>query len=752
MSVAEARYRIQTLKRRYLLLRALEIILYASAGFLLVFALTGLFTSSLIWKLSLSSFAVLIIVTQQVLHYKIFSLSHIVFIQYLNRHYPQLEESADLFMQAETAMNPLQQLQLEKTLNNFNSLYPKIKLPNSLAKSLVVLVVGVLFYFGLTAFLPKPILTTEVAGSSPLEQINGRKKPKAVTIKKLSIEVSPPAYTAIKNSTAESPHLLIPEGSVVNWTANFSDEIIQAKILFSGKDSIVMKKMDANSYSTTRVTNESGFYQIQWQYDNDTITSDYYKIELIKDQVPKVTIDNLNQFTRFSFSDNLTVLVKSTLRDDYGLADASIIATVSKGSGESVKFREERLRFERPKKISGKNVAAEITLNLNKLGMEPGDELYFYVEAMDNKKPTPNYNRTETFFIALQDTAKVDYVEDEGLGVDLMPEYFRSQRQIIFDSEKLLRERKRMTKQQFNSTSNELGYDQKVLRLRYGQFLGEEFEGQIGKAEVDDHEDESTEEIIEKFSHTHDKENEHNLVAEKKPSVIEHAHNDPNAKEDPLAAFAHNHDDGEVATFFVQSVRAKLKAALTVMWDAELHLRLFDPEKSLPYQYTALKLLKEISNDSRIYVHRTGFDPPPLKEEKRLTGDLSEVQTSTGKRMVEENDSYQNIRKALTLTEQMVGANRIETSATEQQIFYKAGQELAQIVLEQPNYLEGLTSLKSLVDGEGEAKEQRAILLKVRSVLWRVLPQQPSSPTKKQLTTHSLDQQFLQSLETLRNE
>jgi hypothetical protein len=104
---------------------------------------------------------------------------------------------------------------------------------------------------------------------------------------------------------------------------------------------------------------------------------------------------------------------------------------------------------------------------------------------------------------------------------------------------------------------------------------------------------------------------------------------DPNAKDDPLATFAHNHDDGEVATFFVQSVRAKLKAALTVMWDAELHLRLFDPEKSLPYQYTALKLLKEISNDSRIYVHRTGFDPPPLKEEKRLTADLSEVQTST---------------------------------------------------------------------------------------------------------------------------
>jgi hypothetical protein len=137
---------------------------------------------------------------------------------------------------------------------------------------------------------------------------------------------------------------LIPEGSRINWTASFSEEITMAKILFSGKDSVVMKKIDDSSYSASIAANESGFYQIQWLHNNETMTSDYYKIELIKDQVPKVTIDNLNQFTRLSFSDKLTVPVKSTLRDDYGLTDASIIATVSKGSGESVKFREERLR------------------------------------------------------------------------------------------------------------------------------------------------------------------------------------------------------------------------------------------------------------------------------------------------------------------------------------------------------------------------------------------------------------------------
>lgn len=752
MSVAEARYRIQNLKRRYLLLRSAEIVLCACAGFLFAFALIGLFSSAAGWRLAISIGTGLVVFFRQVFHYRLPTLSHTAFTQYLNRHYPQLEESADLFMLADAELNSLQQLQRERTLSRFNSLYPQIKMPHSLVRSSVIFVVGVLFYIGLTAFVPKTLMNPGSGSNSPLELIIGNQDPKAVVIEELGIEITPPAYTTIKKSKAESPHLIIPEGSKVSWVADFSDEVIRAKIIFSGKDSVTLKKTGAHLYSTSHIVNERGFYQVQWEHNKGISISEYYKIELIKDQAPKVTIDNINQFTRLPFSDKLVVPVKSTLRDDYGLADASIVATVSKGSGESVKFREERLRFDKPQKISGKHVVGEIVLNLNKLGMEPGDELYFYVEATDNKTPSPNYNRTETFFIALQDTTKVEFMEDEGLGVDLMPEYFRSQRQIIIDTEKLLRERKEMTKQQFNATSNELGYDQKVLRLRYGQFLGEEFEDQIGHVEPESQEEESTESIIEKFGHAHDKENEHNLVAEKKPTPPAHAHDDPKDKEDPLAAFAHNHDDGEVATFFVQSVRAKLKAALTVMWDAELHLRLFDPEKSLPYQYTALKLLKEISNDSRIYVHRTGFDPPPLKEEKRLSGDLSEVQTSTGKGTANQDDSFQSIRMALALTERMIGSNTVLISDADRQTFYKAGQELAQIVLEQPNYLEGLTLLKTLLDGEGEEKQRKEILLKIRSLLWSVLPHQINGPAQKPLTTHLLDQHFLQSLETLRNE
>lgn len=756
MSLTEARYRIDSLKRRYLLLRAAEIAFLAIAAGLLLFSITSLLGAGTFLSYAISAAGAGAVVVIQVMRYKLIGLTPAVFTVYLNQRYPQLQESADLFLKEEASMSALQQLQQQRTLDQFDKLYPEIKLPHALVRSVVVCVLAVAVHLLLSAFSVST--SGETTSVEAMRNLGEREEKSTPFIKQLEVTITPPAYTGIRPSRASNPHLSFPEGSVITWRATFSAPVDKSVLVLGGKDSVVLKEQGKETAHMTLPVAESGFYQLQWKAGEKTASSDFYKMEVIKDQAPRITIDNLNQFTRLSLTDNLSVKVKSTLADDYGLSEAQVIATVSKGSGESVKFREEKLLFERPGKIEGKKIQGELTLNLKKLGLEPGDELYFYVEASDNRQPVKNKNRTETFFIALQDTATVASVEDEGLGVDLMPEYFRSQRQIIIDTEKLLRDRKKMTKQQFNATSNELGYDQKVLRLRYGQFMGEEFEDQIGKVETaeENGEEEKPEDLAKKFGHAHDKENEHNLVAEKKPGAPSHDHEnekkDENGQENILEAFAHNHDDGEVATFFIQSVRAKLRAALTVMWDAELHLRLYDPEKSLPYQYTALKLLKEISNDSRIYVHRTGFDPPPLKEEKRLSGDLHEINTSTGKLAQTEQEQFPVIRQALLKTEQLLTSNQRMPEA-DHILFYQAGQELAAVAMQQPGkYLEGLSLLKKLADGKLEREEQQIALRKIRKMLWQVLPSQPVSPGKNPVTLHELDRQFLQSYEAVNHE
>jgi hypothetical protein len=747
MSETRVNHSIQVLKRRYQLYRLAESALFAVATGLLLTTILHFSSDNLTLKISLISASVLISFITRVLLLKLFSLKDEQFTSYLNKQYLQLEHSADLLLKNPDSLHGLAQLQAQKITERFHQLFPKIKLPNLLPQSAGSVVIALLLYVALTSFVSvnpatsgKPNLASQIA-ASPTE---------AARIQSLFIQVTPPAYTRLTSSDATQPELKVPEGSKVSWKLKFSSEISSSQLIISGKDSVQFSQ-SSDGYQVSYQIHESGFYQIQWKQNEKVTRSDFYRIEIITDQPPKITIDNLNQFTKLALRDKLSLTIQSTLTDDYGLSHSIIVATVSKGSGESVKFREEKLAFDQP--ISGKQLKASRQIDLLKMGMEPGDELYFYVEATDNKTPSPNYNRTETFFIALQDTTQQTVVEDEGLGVDLMPDYFRSQRQIIIDTEKLLKEKKKISLPQFKSTSNELGYDQKVLRLRYGQFLGEEFEDQIGKVEDHSEEEEDHENVVAKFGHTHDKENEHNLVAEKKEESHGHDHKGSDSKaesENPLEAFAHNHDDGEQATFFVQSVRAKLKAALTVMWDAELYLRLYQPEKSLPYQYTALRLLKEISNDSRIYVHRTGFDPPPLKEEKRLTADLSEVRNSTRDNSTITTIAFPQIRKALVMIESWQQKNKHVLSVADKKQLQLAGQELARLVMEQPGqYLEGLSMLKRLEESNMNPTELKSQLTALQNLFWKVLPRSTDAASQPAQSLHSLDQVFLKKVKEL---
>jgi len=467
-----------------------------------------------------------------------------------------------------------------------------------------------------------------------------------------------------------------------------------------------------------------------------------------------VAIKDLPQFTRLKWGDKNAIEVNSTLHDDYGLTEGHVIATVSKGSGESVKFREEKIPFSTPSKVGGTSVNGSLTLDFRKLGMDPGDEVYFYVEAFDNKQPNAQRNRTDTYFVALQDTAQQEMVMDEGLGVDLMPDYFRSQRQLIIDTEKLLADQKakKVTKHQFNFTSNELGYDQKVLRLRYGQFLGEEFETSIGQTAAEEAQEEQdkkdADDILKKYSHQHDTENEHNLVADKKDNGKE-----KDKDEDPLAAYRHDHDNEETATFFTMSIKAKLRAALSMMWDSELKLRMYQPKESLPTQYQILKLLKEISQDSRIYVHRMGFDPPPLKEEKRLTGSLEEVKPATIENETTTGHQYPAIRSALSDISNALLTHVVTLDDRQRNNLHAAGDELASLALKSPgDYLQALSDLKFVAEQKSDSTDIRSKLEEIQRVFWTILPNEAPSPTQRGSGAHALDVKFLQEIKAKAND
>ncbi len=725
------------IKIRFVLARFLEVLLFAIGLGLLVYGASVFTGFSQTVRVISSVVAGILFLIGEVWIKNLFRIDRKSIVQYVSLHYPELEFSTDLLIIDDSKLNRLERLQKERTKITFENIVKSIRVPYSFMRPLFVVLIG-----GLAAFLLSGIERKTVDQKSTSSIVTDRKADKLPpALKDFEVTITAPAYMQVKRTTQQEPGLQIQEGSNVRWTFNFSDSVKAAYLIFSGSDSISLKKT-GGLYTFTKRFFESGFYQIGWMnQDDNVLTSDYFRIDVQQDAAPIIEITNPPQFLEVEQDDDQRINVTTLLKDDWGIQDAHIIATISKGSGESVKFREERLVFTKPKAFSGKNIEASLQIDLAKMGMEPGDELYFYVVGFDNKQPVANRTRTETHFIVLADTAKIEWAMDDGLGVDLMPEYFRSQRQIIIDTEKLLREKKAITKQEFNSRSNELGYDQKLLRLKYGEFLGEEFESGIAH-EAEHHEgedDHDHDDPLAEYSHKHDVEEEHQEVAlpDKKEGE----------KEDPLAAFVHAHDDSETATFFEQSIRAKLKAALAVMWDAELYLRLYEPDKSLPFQYKALKLLKEISNASRIYVHKVGFDPPPVKEEKRLTGELKDILSMTTKWDTSKKSKFPYTRQAIQSIEKMLTENRSEVLKEERFIFQNSGNEVAPTLLEKPTApLETLTLLKNLSDGTIPQDEFTKSLRILRKNLIQLLPAESESVQMNPGVVHPLEKSFTEAI------
>jgi hypothetical protein len=375
--------------------------------------------------------------------------------------------------------------------------------------------------------------------------------------------------------------------------------------------------------------------------------------------------------------------------------------------------------------------------------MEPGDELYFYVEVKDNREPKPNITRTETYFSVIKDTVTDVFAVEGTMGADLMPDYFRSQRQLIIDTEKLIAKKSTLNKKDFNLRSNELGFDQKALRLKYGQFMGDESEApsapkEIGEATI-------PEDMLDDYSHKHHGNNEHNLVAEEDDGHQHDNEAEEGTEEDPLEAYVHNHEDPEASTLFAKSLRSMLKDAMSEMWDAELYLRLYEPEKSLPYQYKALKLIQEIKNSARIYVHRIGFNPPPIKEDKRLTGELKEIKGFSKTEELEREEVYPKMMEALELLE-LVLSGKDGLSENDRFILQVAGDELAVLAIAEPSaHLNTLQALKWL------SESKQINIDKVNTVhagLLRALPETKPVPSGNNRYQGKLNQLFLEALET----
>ena len=131
------------------------------------------------------------------------------------------------------------------------------------------------------------------------------------------------------------------------------------------------------------------------------------------------------------------------------------------------------------------------------------------------------------------------------------------------------------------------------------------------------------------------------------------------------------------------------------MWNAELRLRTFKPQEALPYEYKALRLLKDLQQKSRAYVAKTGVKLTPLDPGKRLKGSLDGIgQPVTHASGWQEPSVEDKLRMALSILD----AQPASIPVPSREILREAEIQLARQASGHPaDYLEGLQALKRLL-------------------------------------------------------
>jgi nuclear transport factor 2 (NTF2) superfamily protein len=515
----------------------------------------------------------------------------------LDNAFPALEDSSELLLRPASGLGPLARLQ-RRLLGNRLAATPAATIEAQVRTSSPM---QLLPSSGLAVIAILMVMLGQPGGDdAPRSPAAVRPTDNAtVVLVEASVSVVPPAYTGIAPYRAE-PDATVEEGATLAWQLRFDGDPGAVAIAFEDGAALATARKSAAVRTSEAWVARPALYRIETtQAGADPALR---RIRVVRDQAPLLEWrePDVGVVEVAKLADK-AIDLSLAARDDYGVADVQAMLTLARGSGENVRFREQSIAMERR---TGEPTGGEhgLRLDLRGLGIEPGDELFVNAVARDNREPEPNVTRSATLIFRWSDQGSTATVMDGGLALDVLPEYFRSQRQIIIDTERLIADTDRVSRREFANRAQALAQDQKLLRLRYGQFLGEEMVRDIGpggepdsdEADHDDH---------------------------------DHAEDDPeNAAEiDPLEYFVHDHDVAEQATLFDEETKTLLKKALTNMWDAELHLRLAEPVTALPYENAALRYLKEVQQDSRIYLRRAGFSPPPVDEKRRFGGELDEL-------------------------------------------------------------------------------------------------------------------------------
>ena len=581
---------------------------------------------------------------------------------FLNHTCKSIEESAHLMAKPYSELTFLERIQVARIEGQIPANIATPKRIKQKTKRFALLLLSALMLVSFSFFIPlvKHSSGTKTETSGEIKKA-AKPETKLPEIKEVTIVIRPPFYTAKALRQQDKFNITAEQKSIITWTLTTSQKVKDVQLLFNDKSILHLHKInnERKRWTISKAITTSGFYQVLV----DGKSSQLYTFDMIPDVPPVIQVKAPQVNTFIKLGEEKKVAIQVFLSDDYGLDSAYINATTASGSGEAVTFKQLTIPFANFKK-GRQNEVLQKQLNISALGMGDGDELYFYITAKDNAGQA---KRSDVYIVRLEDSSQLMSLAGMANGLDIKPELFRSERQIIIETEQLLKDKDTLSETGFKEKSNDLGTDQQLLRLRYGKYLGEETQSEIN------------------------------------PSINNSQGNDAsdfgNAAK-VIDEYSDKHDATEDADFFDAATKKQLQAMLTEMWKASLQLKTAKPKEALPYEYNALRLLKDLQQKTRAYVAKTGVQTAPLNVNKRLSGELDKIIQPSLKQNVQANDSsLLKLRKALGVLEKIRSGEVIET--TDNQLLKDVGTQLShQVALQPSQYLQAYQAFQKIIENK----------------------------------------------------
>lgn len=528
------------------------------------------------------------------------------------------EDSADLLFADAATLNPLQQRQrvhvlamLERAMPELRPRWPRGALALYWIAGLAIVVLA----FGWPRSSPgsAPVRTPtpgSAAAAGPLRLQSTR------------LRIDAPAYTGQAMLTQNALDAKVAADSRLSWSLRFDRAPDRAWLQFHDGRRLPLSEREGQ-WQAQDVARMPLLYRVV--SEPALAETRLHRLDVVADRAPSVRVLEPTASLVLGTPGQRQWALRFEASDDYGVAaQATLSITTTQGSGENITFVKRSVTLAGSGEATARRFAH--TLDLAALGAQPGNDVIAQLEVRDNHAPTPQTGRSSSVILRLPSAEVALGAELEGRIKKTLPAYFRSQRQIIIDAEALIRQRRSLAAEDFVKRSDAIGVDQRILRLRYGQFLGEESEGApkppptsdlptsdapTADGHDDDHEHDHGPQAGAQDDHGHD----HGSTANADiPPVF-------GSETDVLSEYGHTHDHAEATTLLDPQTRATLKAALDQMWSAEGELRQGRPEQALPFAYKALGFIKQVQQAERIYLARVGPELPPIDESRRLGGD-----------------------------------------------------------------------------------------------------------------------------------